>query len=81
VAQGAGEEGGEVVSETIHALGELDGFIQFCLVWVVGCTIAVIGKVISRLYRTVMVCVRGWPPSHLDADGDWKPEPKSGDDE
>jgi len=29
---------------------------------------------IIRGYRTIMVCIRGWPPSHLDADGDWKPD-------
>jgi hypothetical protein len=26
--------------------------------------------------RMVMVILRGWPPAHLDADGDWKPNPK-----
>lgn len=26
----------------------------------------------SRLLRCVMVLGRGWPPSHLDADGDFK---------
>lgn len=31
----------------------------------------------NRLLRTINVCVRGWPPAHLDADGDWKPEPKA----
>lgn len=30
-----------------------------------------------RLTRTIMVSLRGWPPSHLDADGDWNPnQPK-----
>lgn len=24
----------------------------------------------SRLFRMVMVSIRGWPPAHLDADGD-----------
>lgn len=28
----------------------------------------------SRVMRTLNVVVRGWPPAHLDADGDWKPE-------
>lgn len=27
-----------------------------------------------RALRTLMVALRGWPPEHLDADGDWKPE-------
>ena len=25
----------------------------------------------SRFMRTLMVRKHGWPPSHLDADGDW----------
>ncbi len=29
-------------------------------------------KLISRFFRMVMVISRGWSPSHLDADGDWK---------
>lgn len=27
-------------------------------------------QAIIRLYRMVTVMVRGWPPAHLDADGD-----------
>lgn len=26
--------------------------------------------VLSRTYRMIMVSLRGWPPTHLDADGD-----------
>lgn len=37
-------------------------------------TIEVMARLISRLYRVIMVCSRGWPPAHLDADGDWEPE-------
>lgn len=33
-------------------------------------------SITSRAYRMIMVSLRGWPPAHLDADGDWKPEPK-----
>jgi len=36
-------------------------------------------KLVNRVLRTIKVAVRGWPPPHLDADGDWKPEPKSED--
>lgn len=28
----------------------------------------------NRFLRHLSVRSRGWPPSHLDADGDWKPE-------
>lgn len=31
---------------------------------------------VQRILRTIKVALRGWPPAHLDADGDWKPEPK-----
>jgi hypothetical protein len=30
----------------------------------------------NRILRTVKILARGWPPPHLDADGDWRPEPK-----
>lgn len=26
-------------------------------------------------WRSIVVLCRGWPPAHLDADGDWKTEP------
>ena len=29
----------------------------------------------NRYCRSRNIRERGWPPSHLDADGDWKPEP------
>jgi len=35
---------------------------------------------ILKLYRIharkINISKHGWPPSHLNADGDWKPEPK-----
>jgi len=33
-------------------------------------------RVISRLIRSSNIKAKGWPPPHLDADGDFKPEPK-----
>jgi hypothetical protein len=44
-------------------------FLAWCALWLAW-------KFCNRLMRTIKVCVRGWPPEHLDADGDWKPEPK-----
>jgi hypothetical protein len=29
----------------------------------------------NRLMRTINVHNAGWPPAHLDADGDWKETP------
>lgn len=40
-------------------------FLILCIVLQSGCNL------ITRTYRMVMVSLRGWPPSHLDADGDW----------
>jgi hypothetical protein len=37
-------------------------------------------KMWVRFTRVLMVRKHGWPPAHLDADGDWKPEPKSNGD-
>ena len=28
-------------------------------------------KICSRLFRMIMILFKGWPPSHLDADGDF----------
>lgn len=36
-------------------------------------------KLWGRFMRMLMVRKHGWPPAHLDADGDWKPEPKTND--
>lgn len=33
-------------------------------------------KLGSRLLRTVNVIFRGWPPNHLDADGDYHKQKK-----
>ena len=43
----------------------LAAFLAYC--GMSGCT-----QLISRLLRAMMVMVRGWPPEHLDADGDWR---------
>ena len=29
-------------------------------------------KFCTRFFRMIMVLSRGWPPKHLDADGDWQ---------
>jgi hypothetical protein len=33
------------------------------------------GKIVVRMLRTINIIFRGWPPAHLDADGDWQPMP------
>jgi hypothetical protein len=34
--------------------------------------IYIAAQITHRILRTVLVVARGWPPAHLDADGDWK---------
>ena len=54
----------------------LSGFWIFCGSY---CLIAMvlffivngILKLLSRFFRMIMVSLRGWPPGHLDADGDF----------
>jgi uncharacterized membrane protein HdeD (DUF308 family) len=54
----------------------LSGFWIFCGSY---CLIAMIlyfvvngiVRIFSRFFRMIMVSFKGWPPSHLDADGDW----------
>lgn len=31
-------------------------------------------KILNRFFRHRNIVARGWPPAHLDADGDWKPK-------
>lgn len=31
-------------------------------------------RIINRCIRHLNIRAKGWPPEHLDADGDWKPE-------
>jgi hypothetical protein len=35
-------------------------------------SVTTLQTIILRTYRIIMVIFRGWPPSHLDADGDFK---------
>lgn len=53
----------------------LSGFwpwLGFCFIG--GAIIDVAAKCWSRFLRHLNVRKHGWPPSHLDADGDWKNE-------
>jgi hypothetical protein len=57
------------------------GFLAWCALWLVWgfiwlglAAFSISFRIINRILRTIKVCVRGWPPEHLDADGDWKAE-------
>lgn len=54
-------------------------FLTWCALWLVWLPLIALSQVtpiITRIYRVIMVSLRGWPPAHLDADGDWRPAPK-----
>lgn len=62
------------MAETIHALGQLSDLGLFFVAMLIGCFLRVCLLALTRGYRCIMVSIHGWPPPHLDADGDWKPE-------
>ena len=53
-------------------------FLTWCLAWPASFLALVVicmpFKIINRILRTIKVLARGWPPEHIDADGDWKTE-------
>ena len=51
------------------------GFWPFVGIWIlIYIPFSTLLSIWSRLMRMIMVSKHGWPPSHLDADGDWKPK-------
>lgn len=48
-------------------------FLSFSVVYMITQTIV---QVYTRTMRVLSVRKAGWPPAHLDADGDWKPGPE-----
>lgn len=55
-------------------------FFGWTLFWGVLASLGLIKILIfslpNRILRTIKVCKAGWPPIHLDADGDWKSNDK-----
>lgn len=64
------------MSDILNFAGE--HYIVF--LFVLWCLASLIRSLWRRLFSTVKVAIRGWPPAHLDADGDWKPEPEPEED-
>lgn len=57
------------------------GFFIICSVYyAVVLPFKLTASLLSRWMRHKNIVAQGWPPAHLDADGDWKPEPEKGDD-
>lgn len=44
------------------------------VVWVAA--VNAIGKILNRILRSFNILCRGWPPEHLDADGDFQELPE-----
>ena len=58
-------------------------FLAWCALWLVWGGVPIssllttfVRYIVIRITRAIMVSLRGWPPAHLDADGDWRPAPK-----
>lgn len=50
-------------------------FLAWCALWLIWGAFSVAAlpfKIINRIIRSINIAIRGWPPAHLDADGDWK---------
>lgn len=54
-------------------------FLAWCALWLIWAVVPLTQStflIVNRVLRSVKVLCRGWPPPHLDADGDWRPLPK-----
>lgn len=54
-------------------------FLAFIALMCATASVHAAGVLACRTYRMVMILCRGWPPAHLDSDGDWKPTSKEAD--
>lgn len=53
--------------QEFYAFAAEHPILTFCLIYIAA-------QITHRVLRTILVVARGWPPPHLDADGDWKVE-------
>lgn len=51
-------------------------FMAYLLAAIIEDVLNVARSLVARAYRVVTVLFRGWPPEHLDADGDFRPTEK-----
>lgn len=49
----------------------------FMLIVICNCVIQITFRPWNRLMRHLNIRKAGWPPTHCDADGDFKPAPKT----
>ncbi len=48
--------------------------LAWCSLWLFWAVVSIAYiafRLINRILRTIKVVIRGWPPAHLDADGDF----------
>lgn len=53
-------------------------FIAWCCAWLLWGFVPLVQSLlftIRRILRYINISIRGWPPAHLDANGDFKPIP------
>lgn len=63
----------------IQVISESPYLATLVILVVVGSVMLTIRFCWNRLLRHLNIRKAGWPPSHLDADGDWKPIEKGQD--
>jgi hypothetical protein len=60
-------------------------FLAWCslwLFWMIVPLFTLVFRIINRVIRSINIIFRGWPPEHLDADGDfYTPEDNDSDEE
>lgn len=54
----------------------LSFFLLMSTLWTADKVLSWPFRLINRWIRHRNIVAHGWPPDHLDADGDFKPEPK-----
>jgi hypothetical protein len=64
-------------TDSLLAFASEHWMMTLAAMWVMVCALKIIAHVYIRTLRVLIVSVRGWPPDHLDTDGDWKPREES----
>ena len=49
-----------------------------CGAWLAAIALQGARYALNRILRSINIALRGWPPAHLDADGDFRPLPALG---
>jgi hypothetical protein len=55
------------------------GWYVLAALLAIGAVCSTVFRIVNRFLRHLNISMHGWPPSHIDADGDWKPETKKED--